>query len=79
MKLKDDGDLDISDKIGLFIGNSQVTLNMVEQLSQHLQNISSFKDEEIKIYDLSDEIDYCLDRFTASSWEKQVQVYPVKD
>lgn len=78
MKLINQNELELSDQVGEFLGNSQVTLNMVQQLSQHLKYVSNLNDQKIKTYVLSDEIDYCLDGLTASKWEKEVEVYLTK-
>lgn len=69
---------DYSSQIGEFLGNSQVTFNMVQQMSHYLNYISNHGDFKIENYVLSEEIDYCLDGLTASKWEKEIEVFLTK-
>ena len=64
--------------IGEFLGNSQVTLNMVQQLIYYFNYNSNLTEKKIETYVLSEEIDFCLDGLTASKWEKEIEVFLTK-
>lgn len=72
------GVTDLSSQVGEFLGNSQVTLNMVQQMSHYLKYNSNMKDFKTENYVLSEEIDYCLDGLTAGKREKVIEVFLTK-
>jgi len=62
---KNEKNEEISEKVVEFLGNSQVTLNMVQQLNHYYNVISEFKDTRKESYQLSDEIEFNIEWLTA--------------
>lgn len=76
--LIDSGSEEIAELVGEFLGNSQVTLNMVQQINYHFNYVSNLDEKKIENYVLSDEIDFCIEGLTASKWEKEMEIYLTK-
>ena len=69
---------DLSTQIGEYLGNQQVTLNMIQQITHYFKYASNMNDYKVDNYALNEEIDYCIDGLTANKWEKEIAVYLTK-
>jgi hypothetical protein len=47
-------------------------------MNLHLNNLSNLQPNKIENYNLSEEIDFCIDGLTASKWEKEIEIYLTK-
>jgi hypothetical protein len=50
---------EVSEMVGEFLGNSQVTLNMVQQMNNYFNWITELNDYKTENFALSDVINYC--------------------
>ena len=77
-QLVDNNQEEIAEMVGEFLGNSQVTLNMIQHINHHFNYLSNLQPNKIENYVLSEEIDFCIDGLTASKWEKELEIHLTK-